>query len=871
VSVDHQTRSITVSVRDLCDPEAAGGSLNLSPLASVRSGMGRTVHAAHQTSQAAEFPSYRKEQPIRYTTRFREYSVAIHGRIDGVYETQNETILEEIKSVLSWGGGFEAAHVQASYVLQLKIYLYLWMQLHPEITVSGRLILISCEPEGTVALPVSPDTASVEALIAERLQQIVNAEEEACQRRSVKEAKAEAVPFPFPHFRKYQDRMIEAISDALQNQQSLLVSAPTGIGKTVAALYSTLRFAAGKGLSVFFLTSKTTQQRIVADTLRLWEREFSTEDDAAVPLFNSLILRSKEKSCANDVVFCHESRCRYAKDFFAKLEQSGVRDRLIQEPLITPERVYAAAVEEEVCPFELSLELLERVDLTVCDYNYVFDPRVAIHRLTDKDRSRTILVIDEAHNLYSRAREYYSPPLELVRIQELRRSINAILNPAERSRGVESESQAERPMAGPSRSFLARLEAFLGQLEDYFRATAEEYPEFQEAHRAEISIDRELFRQHREELDELMKLYLIHQRHSGHLQDEDRVLQFFYMLSDFCRVLELGGDEFVHVIEAEAQTVQIRILCLDPAPQLRKCHQQYYAVVGMSATLSPMAFYRDVLGFERDITLLALPSPFPPENRKILVVPEVSTTYGQREKNYPRIARIVEEVVAIRPGNYFAFFPSFDFLNEVSALLKLEHAEVLIQHRFMADHHRSALLDKLRETGKAHLVLAVQGGIFAEGVDYPGELAVGAIIVGPGLPKVSFELELMRRYYEQHYSKGFEYAYLYPGMNRVVQSAGRIVRSETDKGVIVLLDRRFSYENYSRLFPRDWYQSSPSELICRNYREELSGFWKYTQHTTRKAADLAKESTQTAPKDGKTPKNTGKTPRNLVDNGKRFR
>jgi DNA excision repair protein ERCC-2 len=830
IQIDDLNRTVTLSVRDFCDVEATGGSLNLSPLMDIRSDIGRSIHADYQTSQARNRTDYRKEQTVRFMTHHRGHRVVIQGRIDGVYGQNGETVLEEIKSVLTFGDDFRPESLPVSYVLQLKIYLYLWMQLYPHQPVSGRLVLISCEPERVVDLKVEPDVPTVEALIAERLEKIIGEHEEARRRLALKEAKADSISFPFSQVRKHQDRMIEAIENALEEHRHLLVSAPTGIGKTVAALYATLRFAARHHLSIFFLTSKTTQQRIVADTLRLWRHPLaaSTQGNPSHPIFHSLILRSKEKSCANDVVFCHESRCRYAKDFFQKLNDSNVRDCLLQESILTPELIYARALEEEICPFELSLEMTRRVDLTVCDYNYVYDPRVAIQRFGESDLSRTILIVDEAHNLYARARDYYSPSLELSQIQSLRKSIALTEGAVEDSeaRGMLARKRpAEPAAASPSRSFLGRLETFLRCLEDYFQEVAEAHPELRESNQAVVALNREFFRSLREELDDLMRRYLIYQRRTGHIQDEDRLLQFFYTLSDFCRVLALEGDEFVHMMDVESQEPQLRIICLDPARQLQKRHQRCYAVVAMSATLSPMEFYRDVLGFERDTPLLELPSPFPRENRKILVIPEVSTEYRQRSRHLSKIAQIIEEAVAVRPGNYFAFFPSFEFLKEVAGRLNVLHAEILIQNRFMPDHQRNALLEKLADPGKSHLVLAVQGGVFAEGVDYPGELAVGAIIVGPGLPKVSFEVELMRQYYEDNYARGFDYAYLYPGMNRVVQSAGRIVRSESDRGVILLLDKRFTYENYARLFPRDWYELSPAELIAKDYREALVAFW----------------------------------------------
>lgn len=851
IQIDDATKTITLNVRDLCGAEATGGSLNLSPLASARNELGRQIHAGHQAAQAAGKPGYRRELSVRYATHYREYPVVIHGRVDGVYQEGGQTVIEEIKSVLSLPEELEAQPIPEGYVRQLKIYLHLWAQIHPGERVTGQLTLVSCEPERVLTLKIEADPQTVGTLIAERLRQVVDEYEASCRLQALKQAAGGFLPFPFPQMRKHQDRMIEAIDAALAEGRSLLVSAPTGIGKTVAALYAAIRFAAQNRLSVFFLTSKTTQQKIVADTLRLWDA--GTGHPGQTHL-SSLILRSKEKSCANDVVFCHEARCLYAKDFFRKLSDSNARESLLEQGLITPERVYAKAVEHELCPFELSLELLEKVDVTVCDYNYLYDPRVGLERLTDKVRHRTIVVVDEAHNLYGRAREYYSPQLDLARIQQLRRSITALTG----ARGIESSSagflwepqlavtreargretaedqgapsQPEQRL--PSRSFLTRLASFLGQIESHCQQLVESWPGLREAGQAVVSLDRDFFREVRAELEELMRRYLLYKRRSGELQDEDRLLECFYQLSDFCGVLEMERTELVQVMEVSGPSPRLKIVCLDPAPQLREVNREFYAVIAMSATLSPMEFYRDVLGFERETQLLALPSPFPPEHRKVLIVPQVSTTYRQRAGSLPAIARIIEEAIAVRPGNYFAFFPSFEFLREVAGLLSPPEYEILIQNPYMPDHQRTALLERLKENGRAHLVLAVQGGLFAEGVDYPGELAVGAIVVGPGLPKVSFEQELMRNYYEENCSQGFEYAYLYPGMNRVVQSAGRVIRTETDRGVILLLDRRFTYENYTRLLPRDWYDSSPEELFVKDYRTALSAFWN---ETSRKA------------------------------------
>jgi DNA excision repair protein ERCC-2 len=247
----------------------------------------------------------------------------------------------------------------------------------------------------------------------------------------------------------------------------------------------------------------------------------------------------------------------------------------------------------------------------------------------------------------------------------------------------------------------------------------------------------------------------------------------------------------------------------------------------MSATLTPFPFYQDVLGFPEERTFaVEFPSPFPPENRCILTIPEVATTYRERQRDAPKVARIIENIVAQRVGNYFAFFPSFDYLRLVRAHLTIPAHRMLEQAETMSETDRAWLLQRLRHDDKEPLLIcAVQGGIFAEGVDYPGEMLTGVIIVGPGLPRFDTEQELIRAYYDERYDSGFAYAYLYPGMNRVIQSAGRVIRSDTDVGIIALLGKRFTYSNYTALFPSHWYQHSPRELITRHYQQTLKRFW----------------------------------------------
>ncbi len=829
VKFDPQQRSLSLSVGDLCSEPAGSGSLNLVPLRDLRGELGREVHREHQATQSRLFPGYRTEVPLSYQFEVDGYGVTVQGRLDGVYRDGQGWVVEEVKSRLGSVGSGKESPVVPAHLLQLKVYVHLWLKTREAGGVRGRLVVISCSDGSRHSLEVESDAPAMDRFLETRTREIL-AE---LQRSALREKEARGLPplrFPYPRMREGQDGLVEAVEEALETSRPLLVSAPTGIGKTVAALFAALNFSRRQGLSVFFLTSKTTQQRIVADTLALWDEARIEEDGSGRP-FTGLVLRSKEKICANDVVCCHPSRCAFARDFYGKLESSGLRRSLADFTVITPDLVYQRAVENEICPFELSVELLPEADLVVCDYNYLYDPRISLKRRFAGDSRAAVVIIDEAHNLYGRARDYYSPRLDLGRVRSLKKKMQALTGKADAAQAAIDFGPEEAAQAGGEEdaAFARDVVDCLNRLEAYFGDVRADFRESSEGDPFPVRLDGPFFDDLGDRFHDLLRRYLLDPKRRAAPRGEDEFLEMARSLEEFRTVLEIEGEEFVHLYDETGKSHQLRILCLNPALQLRKRHRSFHSVVAMSATLSPLEFYRDVLGFETDARLLSMASPFPPDNRKVVVVPEVSTRYRHRAQTVPRVGRIIERVVAARPGNYLAFFPSFEFLAAVRSRLRPQGYRLLVQKRTMGDHARNALLEELAAGNQPHLLLGVQGGIFAEGVDYPGDLAIGVIIVGPGLPRVGRELDLTRQYFEEQYGRGFEYACLFPGMNRVIQSAGRVIRSETDQGVIVLIGQRFGYENYMNLFPGDWYESSPAELISRAYEDELARFWDERQ------------------------------------------
>jgi DNA excision repair protein ERCC-2 len=798
IRIDDKKKTIRVSVRDLVAPTVAIGSLAAGGYLPARAALGKDAHESHQAERSDALVSYRKEVHVKYAMRVDDYTAIIQGRIDGVYERRGKLVVEEVKSVISTediierikAGDFEAS------ILQLQLYAFLLTKDTGKDT-EGYLVFISLETDAPERIQADCDPEQVQYFIVGKIRGLLAEHRKVKRRQAQQKRTAEAIVFPFPETRRYQDEMIEAVQQALEGRKNLLISAPAGIGKTVAAIFPSLRYALRNKMRLFFITPKTTQQKIVAETLRMTVGAWRT--------VSCICLRAKEKMCANDVFYCHPDFCLFARNYYDRLASSTAIEELLAEKVIEPETVYARAVSERLCPFELSLDVALQANVVVCDYNYVFDPAAYLRRFFSEQKyDDAILIVDEVHNLYPRGRDYYSPELNRADIRSL----------------IQRANNSQDPVLQQVADALIPLDRYF---EELLEAGREQY---EGARKFLMDMDVGFFDEEKAKIESAMLRYFLHKKKHRLPAPEDPFERFYQDFNSFYDVLQLQGEEFSHIYDAETDRHKLKILCKDPSRFLGERIAGFYAAIGMSATLVPPEFFREVLGFDRDITrLVSFPSPFPQENRKVLVVPGVWTTYRLRHRSYEQTARVIEEIVSLKQGNYFVFFPSFEYLEAVGEHLRLPAFTVVRQERTMSEGQRARLLADLTKPGGAHVILAVQAGIFAEGVDYPGEMLIGGIIVGPGLPKYDFEQELMRQYFDERYGAGFEYAYLYPGMNRVVQSAGRVIRSETDRGIIVLLGERFARPEYSSLFPSDWYVYSPSELIVKDYVDEIRRFW----------------------------------------------
>jgi DNA excision repair protein ERCC-2 len=792
---DPATKTFEVSVRELAEDQGFSRIGFGRGEGWHRLGLGAELHARVLRDRCETRPSYRREVHLQIRCQVEDWTALVTGRLDGCLpDGKGGWLIEEFKSAYfptqenrRSGGAFER------HQRQLLFYCHLWQRLGNS-PVSGVLIYVDLAGGGETPVAVAYDETALERELQERLARLLAIWRAGEKARGRKAAAAESLPFPHDAPRVGQKIMIDAVRETLATGGNLLAEAPTGSGKTAASLHPALAQGLSTGRQVVFLTAKTLQQKMAVSALRAMNRDGA---------FRTLQIRAKEKMCANDRVICHEDFCPYARDYPEKMERSKILDRLREAHWhFDPDIVFAEAKREKVCPFEAQLELAREADAIVADYNYVFEPGAALRHLEREELSNAILLVDEAHNLPDRARRIFSPEL----LEEMLRS-------------VEGRLLLE---AGDLFDSISETIASLASL---LRETAEALAEG--AAIAEIEPPADALRALWKEWEPKFIRYLSWKREMKIAAPDDPILDLHFAWQRFIAILNLFGPGFTCVIERRSSSLRLAIVCLDPARALAPIFRAASSTVLFSATLSPVEMTRRMLGLEKERTRsITLPPPFPREHRKVMILPQVRTTFAARDKNFGAIAGLVAQMSDARNGNGLVLFPSYQFLEKVAERLPPIRARLLVQRPNIRESERHEILNALAAPPPGGtLLFAVLGGMYAEGIDYPGELLTGVYIVSPALPQVSFERELLRRYFEETEQAGFEYAYLQPGMTHVIQAAGRLIRNETDRGIIALLCQRFLQEPYVSRLPRDWYDEWPAQLIARDPAEEIRKFF----------------------------------------------
>jgi DNA excision repair protein ERCC-2 len=637
----------------------------------------------------------------------------------------------------------------------------------------GRLVLVSLADGSRQVLGMPLDRERVAADLHARLGAIVAARE---RRITWMEGRrVRTVPIPHETWRPGQREIAEAVQWGLEADHRLLVQAPTGLGKTAAALVGVLTHALATDRQVFWATARTTQQAGVVRTLaRLAE--------AGLPL-RSVVLAAREKSCLHTHVSCRADTCPFADGYHDKVRDAGLPHTLAERGAhVSLDDLRETGIAYRVCPFELGLDLTEEVDVVVGDYNYVLDPSVHLRRHFADVAPGWIVVADEVHQLPDRAREWWGPRVEAA---------------------LAREAVARLWTAGPAFAVFADLAQ---RIETAVIDGARRVGEVGADGLAAAPIDPERWQGLADEVDAVALDYALSKADAppSWSTDDDPWLLLARQVLRMSMALGEAGEETVSVASPKPGHERVQLLCLDPSPHLGPRIARLGGFVGLSATLTPPEFHRDLLGLpEHGLDVVSVPSPFPPEHRRILVAPRVSTAWRDRETHAAPIAKLVQECIEAVPGNVAVYCSSFVVLDDLVARWTLTDREILVQRPGMDDALRAEALDRLATPGRKVLA-AVLGGVFAEGIDLPAGALSAVIVVGPALPPIGLERDLLHRHFERRFGRGFLYGSLVPGLTRVIQAAGRLVRRAEDRGVIVLVDRRFRWREVGALLPAEW-------------------------------------------------------------------
>lgn len=787
---------------------------------------GARIHRMLQKRMGME---YQSEVRMVETVSFPDYSIVIEGRADGIIDDgkNGRVVVDEIKATYR-----ELKRIAAPdpvHLAQAKCYAYIYAKQHDLEEIGVRMTYCNIDTEQIKYFHENFGFSSLKKWFDGLLAQYRKWADFEYEWKVKRQKSIEEIRFPFP-YRKGQKQLMGYVYQTINEHKKLYVEAPTGVGKTISVLYPSIKAVGeGKADKVFYLTAKTITGTVARDTLKLLREQGLS--------FKSVVITAKEKICPLEECNCNPLNCPFAKGHYDRINDA-VYDLLTHEDAFDRDAILEYALLHEVCPFEMGLDMSLFSDGIICDYNYLFDPRAYLRRFFSEGiKGAYLFLVDEAHNLVERGRSMYSAVL------------------------VKEDFLKLKEVVKPYSAYLARLSEKCNKELLELKKECETYRVLT-SHAAFIGACNKL-----------------HGAINNYLDDhedspiKEPLLDFYFEVSRFLDTYDrMDAEHYVtYTGYDEEDCFFIKEFCVDPSAELKQCMDRGVAGILFSATFLPIQYYKGLLGGMAEDYEVYAKSTFPPDRQVQLIGYEVTSRYTRRcETEYANIARYIHGIISAKAGNYMAFFPSYAFLEHVyRAFVKLYGEEpglrLLMQEAYMKEGEREAFLDcflnvehvefegkiemdvfveeddshgrevlspgdddaKTEETYHTLLGFCVLGGIFGEGIDLKNDSLIGAIIVGTGLPQVCPEREILKNHFDSMGEDGFDYAYKYPGMNKVLQAAGRVIRTAEDAGVVALLDERFQQTGYRRLFPEEW--KHMKAVSMENAGIAAANFWESQQ------------------------------------------
>ena len=801
-SMSEEKEIVKISVRSLVEfvfregdiTSADSGAPNTEAMQ-----LGSKIHRQIQKSMGLGYEAEVSLFALQKMTS-REFSsdfiLRIEGRADGIFREDGRVTVDEIKGVY-----MDVEEMEKPVLVhraQAMCYAYMIAEAENLPEVEVQMTYCNMETERIRRFQETFTRGEIAAWFTDLMDRYEKWAVYEYDWKKKRDASIRKLVFPFP-YRPGQKELAAMTYRTIEDKKKLFIEAPTGVGKTITTVFPAVK-AMGEGLSdrVFYLTAKTITRTVAEECFALLGQQDLT--------FKPITITAKEKMCILDKISCNPEDCERAKGHYDRVNEA-VYDMLIHEEKLTREILLSYAERHRVCPFEMGLDAALFADAVICDYNYAFDPDVYLRRFfSTEKKGDMIFLIDEAHNLVERGREMYSARLVKEDFLAVKRIVRAVQRHEKRPEVQYNLRKFEKALEAANRTMLE------------WKHGCDEF---------EVLDGLDGVGAFQFQLLRVLAAYELFARDYPALPERETVLDFYFSVRKFAAAVEEADDRYKVYMDYDGEgNFRIKLQCMDPSGRLREVMERGRSAILFSATLLPIRYYREQLGGGEDDRAVYAESSFLPEQRKILIARDVTSRYARRgQSEYQRIARYLEVFVSARAGNYMIFFPSYSFMDQViSRMEPAEGQKLLVQGADMREREKEEFLEAFDAESETGVVgCCVMGGIFSEGIDLKEDRLIGAAIVGTGLPMVCHERELFKNYYDEKKGQGFSYAYLYPGVSKVFQAGGRVIRTAQDRGVILLLDERFLGRQYLELFPREWF---PYEAVDIGRMErELKKFW----------------------------------------------
>lgn len=738
----------------------------------------------HRKIQGRMGMEYRAEVPLKLEVPQEQYVLALEGRADGIITNADGVTVDEIKCMYTDVTRFEEPIFV--HKAQAMCYAYIYALQNGLDQISVQLTYCDLDTEEICRFEEAFSFFWLERWFQDMMEAYRKWTDFQFAWRKIRQTSIQTLEFPFP-YREGQYKLVGDVYRTIHRKKILFIQAPTGTGKTISTLFPAIR-AVGENLGdkIFYLTAKTITRTVAKDTCDLLKAKGYRG--------KVIVLTAKEKMCPCEEMDCNPSNCLRAKGHYDRVNDA-VYDLITTEEDFTRERMLAQAEKYQVCPFEMSLDASLYADIIICDYNYVFDPNVYLKRFfSEEEKGDYIFLVDEAHNLVERGREMYSAVLVKEEILTVKKLVR-----------------------GKDRKLEAALEKCNRQMLEWKRE-CETYTIYESIGAFAFSLMR------------LMSLLDIFLQSRGEMPERKEVTEFYLNLRHFMNMFERVDENYVLYSDFdEKDRFCLHLYCVNPSVNLQECLERGKSTIFFSATLLPVNYYKNLLSSKKDNYAVYADSAFREEQRLLFIGRDVSSLYTRRTLGeFHRIALYIQQVLRAKKGNYLIFFPSYRFMEDVYEqflAVNEQEADCMMQSGNMNEADREEFIQEFSNPrGKSLAAFCVLGGIFSEGIDLKEDLLIGVLIVGTGLPQICNQREILKEYYQEENGQGFDYAYQYPGMNKVLQAAGRVIRTASDRGIIGLLDERFLRSDYRQLFPREWSQYEVHTLD--SLPGALEAFWK---------------------------------------------